>query len=442
MKFYFLRCTIIIGILLSTVSCTVDNIEDENKETKTDYSTYNYVLATEDASTADITRFFSFNMNEIDPEHAYDLIDKNDLFENSDPSTSSGYQSFDNFIFSMAKDKRGFSSTPGIYRLTLNTDNRIYIDGEIHIGKDNLFPARRIALVDEHTAFFYNESSGGQLISKFDPTTMQLVDQLDLRPFIKEFRPDAEFTDEKGSNLVRTGSLVMDYKNDKLYVSIVFLEKANFNLISEDEENFYLAVIDIPSFSFDKIIQYPYAKTVGFYVSENNPTSRDQAGNLYFDSWGWNQFYSQDPSRIFRIKADETKFDLDWMIDIEELFGKNRIAQSMIAYNGKIYLHISLNPYTFSSSETIENNNNMEMGYYAFDIDDPDHYEKLDIPNSDPSSRMNVFSIVDDKLFIAVPNSSSEKFNGLYVVDKEGKLKKGMTIQNKYRPTRLYKLEK
>src|SRR5699024_12089446 len=69
---------------------------------------------------------------------------------------------------------------------------------------------------------------------------------------------------------VRTGSLVLDYKEDKLYVSVVFLEQLGFNLISEEEENFYLAVIDIPSLTFEKIIQYHGTKTVGFYVSERS----------------------------------------------------------------------------------------------------------------------------------------------------------------------------
>lgn len=422
-------------------SCTVDNVEDQNVNPKTDFSSYNYVLATEDAASADITRFFSFNLSEVDPTVSYDLIDENTKFINSDPSTSSGHHHFKNHIFSMAQDKKGYSSTPGLYRLTQNTSNRMFIDSEIFVGKDNIFPARKLCIVDEYKGFFYNESEGGQLIQMFNPTTMQTLEKIDLYPHIKEFRQDAAFKDEYGNNLVRTGSLVLDYKEDKLYVSVVFLEQIGFNLISEDEENFYLAVIDIPSLSFEKIIQYHGTKTVGFYVSENNPTTKDEEGNLYFASWGWNQFYTQDPSQVFRIKAGETDFDTEWKIDIEGLFGKDRIVQSIISYNNKLYLQVSDEPYSYSDSDKTSVKDGLKMYFYEFDPATPGVYTKLDIPSSNPSPRINVFNIIDDVLFIAVANAQNNKTNGLYSVDREGRLKQEMQIENKYRPTRFYKLE-
>lgn len=427
-------------LFLNFVSCEIKNLDDENKNPKTDYSNYNYVLAAEDASTADITRFFSFNLDDINPEKKYDLIQDNTLFVNSDPSTSSGHHFFRNYIFSMAKDKRGYSSTPGLFRLSLNTSNQVYIDSEIYIGKDNLFPSRKMVLVNDTLGFYYNEDSGGQTIQSFNPLTMQLGDALDLRPYIKTFRPSVQFEDDYGNNLVRTGSLVMDYKDDKLYVSVVFLEEAGFNLIAESENNFYLAVIDIPTFNFEKIIDYPGVKTVGFFVSENNPTTKDEAGNLYFCSWGWNQFNAHNPSKIFRIKAGETDFDPTWEINIESLFGKDRIAQSIMSYNNKLYLHISQDPYLFTSSEEVETRNGLELSYYEFDTSQTDSYKKLAVPTSNPSSRMNVFNIVDDKLFMVVPNAIAPNINGLFSIDRQGEVKQEMLIDHKYRPTRIYKL--
>lgn len=427
-------------LFLGLLSCEVNNLDDENKNPKTDYSTYNYVLATEDASTADITRFFSFNLGDVESNKTYDLIQDNQIFTNSDPSTSSGHHSFKSYIFSMAKDKRGYSSTPGLFRLSLNSSDQVYIDSELYIGKDNIFPSRKLVLVNDNLGFYYNEDSGGQSIQAFNPLTMQLGAVLDLRADIKAFRPEVQFEDEYGNNLVRTGSLVMDYKDDKLYVSVVFLEEASFNLISEEEENFYLAVIDIPTFSFEKIIAYHGVKTVGFFVSENNPTTKDEAGNLYFCSWGWNQFNSHNPSKIFRIKAGETDFDTDWEIDIESHFGKGRIAQSIMSYNSKLYLHISEEPYLFDSSEDVSTRNGLKLSYYEFDTTNPENYVKLDVPTSNPSSRMNLFNIVDDKLFMVVPNAIPGNFNGLYSIDRQGMLKKEIQIENKYRPTRFYKL--
>ncbi len=395
-------------------ACEVNNMDDENKNPKTDYSYNNYVLATEDVSTADITRFFSFNLNDLDADKTYDLIQENQLFTNSDPSTSSGHHSFRNYIFSMAKDKRGYSSTPGLFRLSLNSTDQMYIDSELYIGKDNIFPSRKMVIVNDQLGFYYNEDSGGQTIQAFNPLTMQLGGALDLRADIKTFRPNAEFEDAYGNNLVRTGSLVMDFKDDKLYVSVVFLEEASFNLISENEENFYLAVIDIPSFSFEKIIQY--------------------------HGWGWNQFNTHNPSKIFRIKAGETEFDPDWEIDIEALFGKGRIAQSIISYNNKLYLHISEAPYLFDSSEDVSTRNGLKLSFYEFDTTSPESYTKLDVPTSNPSSRMNLFNILDDKLFMVVPNAIAPHFNGIYTIDRQGIIKKEIQISNKYRPTRFYKL--
>ena len=42
---------------------------------------------------------------------------------------------------------------------------------------------------------------------------------------------------------------------------------------------------------------------------------------------------------------------------------------------------------------------------------------------------------------IAVPNAENGKFNGLYQLKSNGELEKYIQIENKYRPTRLYKLE-
>lgn len=440
MKFPKIYHILVSFLLLGLFSCEVKNLDDENKNPKPDYSSFNYVLATEDVSTSDITRFFSFNLGDIEVGTTYDLIQENKTFVNSDPSTSSGHHFFKNFIFSMAKDKRGFSSTPGLFRLSLNSSDQVFIDSELYIGKDNIFPSRKLALVNDDLGFYYNEDSGGQTIQAFNPLTMQLGESLDLRADIKAFRPDAEFEDAYGNNLVRTGSLVMDHKDDKLYVSVVFLEEASFNLIAEEEENFYLAVIDIPTFSFEKIIQYHGAKTVGFFVSENNPTTKDEAGNLYFCSWGWNQFNAHNPSKVFRIKAGETDFDPNWEIDIESHFGEGRIAQSIKAFNNKIYLHISEDPYLFDSSEDVSTRNGLKLSFYEFETTSPENYTKLEVPSSNPSSRMNLFNIVDDKLFMAVPNAIPGNFSGLYSLDRQGTLKKELQIDNKYRPTRFYKL--
>jgi len=422
-------------ILLFFFSCTVENIDEIGSNPKTDFSENNYVLATEDASDVDITTFFSFNLEDINPEEKYDLIGQNDVFINSNPSTSSGHLSFGKYIFSQAKDKKGFSSSPGLYRLTLNDQDQAFIESELNVSRANLFPARQIAMANEHLAYFYNEGKDPYKIQVFDPTNMVLLSTIDLKPTIQEFKPDAVWEDAAGNNLVRTGSYVLHVNEGKLYVSVVFLEEVAFNLIADEEEDFYVAVIDIESEEVEKIITYHGAKTVGFYVSENKATSADEDGNLYFCSWGWNQFNAPFPSQVFRIPTGETDFDQDWKIDIESHFGVNRIAQSMISFNNKIYLHISEEPYNFSTDVEIK------MSYYEVDPNNPDQLTKLEIPSSDLSDRMNVFSIVDDKLFIAVPNKKEGKFNGMYSLDKTGNLKKEITIENKYRPTRFYKLE-
>lgn len=422
-------------MLIFLFSCTVENIDEISNNPKTDYTHNNYVLATEDASDVDITTFFSFDLEEIDPDEQYDLIGRNDVFVNSNPSTSSGHLSFGKYIFSQAKDKKGFSSSPGLYRLTLNDKDQAFIDSELNVSRANLFPARQIAMANEHLAYFYNEGKDPYKIQVFDPTNMILLSDIDLKPVIEEFKPDAVWEDPAGNNLVRTGSLVLHVKEGKLYVSVVFLEAVAFNLVSDQEENFYVAVIDIETEEVEKIITYEGAKTVGFYVSENKATSTDDDGNLYFCSWGWNQFNAPFPSKIFKIPAGETDFDQDWSIDIEPEFGAGRIAQSMISYNNKIYIHVSQGVYNFGTEDQVE------MKYYVVDPIQPQIFEELDIPSSDFSDRMNVFNIVDDKLYIMVPNKKEGKFNGMYSVDQNGQVKKELSIRNKYRPTRFYKLQ-
>lgn len=436
MKITTIRFCLYFGCLIIT-SCTIENLDNVQNIPKTDFGNYNYVLATEDASDVDITTFFTFNMTDIAPEQSYDLLNSSSVFVNSNPSTSSGHLSLHQYFFALAKDKKGYSSTPGLYRLTLNDQNRIFVDHELNISRDNLFPARQLCIVNDHLGYFYDEGKKAQTIQIFDPTEMRLTGSIDLKDAIQRFRPDAKRVDEAGNNLVRTGSLVLEQNQGKLYVSIVFLEAAGFNLIAESEQNFYLAVIDIATQNVEKIISYKGAITVGFFVTENKATSIDESGNLYFCSWGWNQFNAHRPSKIFRIRSGETDFDEDWVIDIEKLFGSKRIAQSIIAYNNKIYLHISENPYGFSDDEET---GKIQMSYYEFDPARPDEPKKLDIPSSNTSSRMNVFSIVNDKLYVAVPNIEKGKFNGIFSVNRNGIVKKELTIANKYRPTRLYQL--
>ncbi|MCO5248894.1 MAG: hypothetical protein M9887_08105 [Chitinophagales bacterium] len=422
-------------LLLGLGACKIDNLDRGTKTPKSNFTTFNYVMSTEDASDVDITTFFSFNLQDIDPQEEYDPVDRGDIFINSNPSTSSGHISFNQFVFSMAKDKKGYSSAPGLYRLTLDEDNHMFIDNELNISRDNLFPARQLTLVNDHLGYFYDEGKESYKIQIFDPTQMILKGAIDLKPIIEKFNPNTLWVDAENNNMVRTGSLVLENNQGRLYVSIVFLEKAGFNLIADSTNHFYLAVVDINSNTVEKIISYEDAQTVGFFVSENKASCKDESGNLFFDSWGWNQFNEHKPSKIFRIKSGESDFDKDWEINVDQIFGVKRIAQSMIAYNHKIYLHISDTPYPFSddSPEAVK------MHYYEFDIDHPQNYKLLDIPASNPSSRMNVFNIIDDKLFIAVPNAQKGNFNGFYSIDRNGDLKQEIQISNKYRPTRLYK---
>lgn len=424
----------LIGLLLAA-ACTVDNDEGFNEEPKTDFSRNNYVMATEDASDVDITTFFSFSLEDLDSETVYDPLREVGLFTNSNPSTSSGQLAFGHYIFSQAKDKKGFSSTPGLYRLSLNKKDQVFVDEELNVSPANLFPSRQIAYYDEHTAYFYNEGRAPYKIQIFDPTEMILTGEIDLEKAIREFRPNAKFRDESGYNLVRVGSFALDVKEEKLYVSVAYLDEVAFNLISDLENSFYVAVVDIATNQVEKIISYRGAKNVGFYVSENKATSVDEEGNLYFCAWGWNQFNLHFPSQVFRVPSGSTDFDEDWKIDIESHFGPERIAQSMIAFNNKVYLHVSEGPYPFSVDEDIT------MNYYEIDPQRPDEFKKLDIPSSDYSDRMNVFSILGDKLFIAVPNVKAGNFNGFYSIDKGGQVRKEIGIENKYRPTRLYKLQ-
>ena len=71
----------------------------------------------------------------------------------------------------------------------------------------------------------------------------------------------------------------------------------------------------------------------------------------------------------------------------------------------------------------------IKMYFYEFDPATPNEYRKLAIPSSNPSPRINVFNIIDDKLFIAVANAQSDKTNGLYSIDRDGELKKEMQME-------------
>lgn len=395
-----------------------------------------YILSAEDASNADITRFYAFDPTKVlGTAETYDLIAKTDLFTNSDPSTSAGHHSLGKYFFAMAKDKKGMSATPGVFRLTLNDKKEVVIDESLTIVKGSFYP-KRLGVLDKNTAFYSREDKP-RVISIFNPYTMQLTGEIDFNEAIKAFKPDAKYVDAKGNNLVRTGSFSIDARGGKLFVSVVFLNGKSFNEIGEEYDSYYVAVADIATKKVEKIISYKGVRNVGIVQAENSPTSIDEKGNIYYLSWGWNGRGVQGDSKVFRIKAGTTEFDNNWEFDIQKTFGNHRIAQSMIAYNGKIYLHISKTDYRFGTKNT----DKIEMEYYELDPATM-AYKQLPIPASNISSRMNVFSVVDGKLFVCVPNREEGKFNGLYSVDKAGKVEKVMSVKNQYRPVRLYKLTK
>lgn len=425
-------------LLFILSSCEIEGLENDNL-VREDFSYNNYILATEDASNSDITRFFNFEISEVvGNDKPYDLLSESSLFTNSDPSTSAGHYSIGHFFFALTKDKKGKSSTPGIYRMTLDQGNRVFIDQSLNLRMNNLFPSRKLSIVNKNLGFMYNEGVDPYSIFRFDPYLMTLGERIELEESILNYRPNTKWLDESGNNLVRTGSNSLDEKEGKLYVSVTFLETVSFNIIPDSVTEYHLAVVDINSNEVEKFISYPDTRTVGFFVSENNPTTKDEEGNLYFCSWGWNQYGTPTPSKVFRIKAGKTDFDNSWEFNVETHFGEGRIAQSIISYNNKIYLHISKDEYGFADDET-GYSSKIEMEYYELDPRDMS-VRKLDIPISNPSSRMSVFSIIDDKLYICVPNSNAPKFNGIYSINRNGQLQEEISLENKYRPVRLYKL--
>ncbi|HKL72157.1 MAG TPA: hypothetical protein VJ855_05820, partial [Marinilabiliaceae bacterium] len=57
---------VILSFLLLFIlsSCEIEGLENDNL-LREDFSYNNYILATEDASNSDITRFFNFEMSEV-----------------------------------------------------------------------------------------------------------------------------------------------------------------------------------------------------------------------------------------------------------------------------------------------------------------------------------------------------------------------------------------
>ncbi len=217
-----------------------------------------------------------------------------------------GFNTYKNWIFTGANP----DDVTGITRYEI-VDGKIANNGFIQ-SEDGKF-----VIVDDETGFYYDSGRGVRKIQQFNPTTMQRTGEIDLN--IPEVL--------QGEANVYVGLQTLAAKEGKLYASVTYSPGGGDGFL-DNTKDYTMAVVDIATGKFEKLITYAGAKNQGYPPSEYTCIVTGDDGALYFlsryDRVGTDGEWIEDGDGIiFRIKRGETEFDANWSLKAADVGKSN-----------------------------------------------------------------------------------------------------------------------
>ena len=253
------------------------------------------------------------------------------------------------------------------------------------------------------TLGFYSDRSQGDLkIYAFNPETMSKTHEIDLAAVSKK-NGNAKVKVEKA------GERMITSKEGKLFVDIQY--DLNSNAFgSSAYDSVFMAVVDIATLKFDKLIQYAGAQEIGYSPNNMCLSQVDADGDLYIATMG-NMTSSARNGKILRIRKGSTEFD-NYEISIEDYVpgvGIKWFHGGAAVINRKLITGIKQTPFT----DNYSNFNQENIVFHAIDLATKVATPIAGMPATDYVSICTPYPL-DGKIMIPFSNSTG---SGIYSYD-------------------------
>lgn len=335
----------------------------------------------------------------------------------------------DKWLF-VRSNKRG---DRGIQKYVLGEDGKLQNAGFIPAPFPSPLLPVKFCIADDSKGYYVTQLDPF-VVHMFNPSTMQKIeDKIDLRQVVKDFKPniEIEFEGKLGGEkpFAIIGQETVVCSNRKLFVNIHYGHTKGKGVHDALYNEFYLAVIDMATNRFEKIITMPDIYNQGLPPLENQFYAQDTEGSTYMISLQWNNYdptegivlKSMDEAHLFKLGANG-EFDSNWRVKPSDLDGvttsgvARRVFESVFAFDNDLYVSVSragVPPYG------LNNIKNADFEIYRIDTKTKTA-TKIEVPITTPNAPSGSFYQIGDELFIRVVNSD-ENINGFYKLNKDKK---------------------
>lgn len=335
----------------------------------------------------------------------------------------------DKWLF-VRSNKRG---DRGIQKYIIGEDGRLQDAGFIPAPFPlHLLPVK-FCIADDNKGYYVTQLDPF-IVHMFNPSTMlKMEGNIDLRQEVNNFKPriesefEGKFGEEKPVSLIGQETVVCS--NGKLFVNVHYGHTKGKGVFDALYNEFYLAVIDMKTNRFEKIITLPGIYNQGLPPLENQFYATDAGGSVYMISLQWNNYdpaegivlKSMDEAQLFKLGSNG-EFEPDWRIKPSDLDGvttsgvERRVFESVFMFGDDLYVSVSrsgVRPYG------LVNIKNADFEIYRIDPQTKSH-TKIEVPVTTPNASSGSFYQIGDELFIRVVNPDA-KANGFYKLNKDKK---------------------
>lgn len=341
----------------------------------------------------------------------------------------------------------------GIQKYVINDKGLLQDAGFIETPFPSPLSPVKFCIANDQNGYFVNQDKRYS-IQMFNPKTMTLKNEIiDLEKEVKAFKLniDAEFSGKLGKEAPYSliGQETIITANGKLYVNVHYGQTKNKGVLDALYKEFYLAVIDLKTNKFEKIISLPGIYNQGLPPLENQHLAASTEGSIYFITHQWNNYdpnkgiilQAMDEGQIFRLTKDGD-FDPSWRLrtsDFGRPSGGKYVFESICEYDNDLYVTVSKSEY---KAYGLTQASTPDFDVYKINPQTKEK-TKIEIPVTVPNVASGSFYKIDNQLYIRIVNES-EGHNGFYKLnaDKRTTTKVFDIVPNKGIALSLLKLKK
>ena len=195
-----------------------------------------------------------------------------------------------------------FGAPAALVKYVVSAEAEVAEEERIVVPGANVFSTMYFA---SDTVAYATVAGGISKLIVFDPSTMRITDEVDLRTVTQRI-PEA----------TRTYYLDIVERAGKLFMGVHY--ENNFQPVNDSA---YVAVVDLASRSVEAVLVDGRTGMVFGGQAPNAGLVVDDDGDIYVQGLGTTNAGGTSPSGVLRINAGETAFDPDYFFDLEEATG-------------------------------------------------------------------------------------------------------------------------